>query len=146
MWRWTLTEQIKNQVQELNLESKVSLLGFVKNVPQILRSADLFVFPSIVEGLPNSVIEAQLSGLPIVACEIPGTRDVITHHQTGLMTPPQKPEAFAATVDSLLNNPGLAAELGKNAAAHAIQNYSEQGCLDKLYAVYDQLLSPAHRR
>jgi glycosyltransferase involved in cell wall biosynthesis len=137
-----LTEQIKNQIQELNLESKVTLLGFVKNVPQILRSADLFVFPSVVEGLPNAVIEAELSGLPIVACDIPGTRDVITHQETGLMTPPQNPEAFAATVDTLLNNPHLAATLGKNAAAHAMQNYSEQGCLDKLYAVYDRLLSP----
>ncbi len=88
-----MKKEIEEQIARLNLQKHFVLLGFRRDVPDLMRSSDLFVFPSETEGLPNSVIEAGLAKLPIVTCEARGIVDVVKNEQTALMVPTRNPTA-----------------------------------------------------
>lgn len=75
--RGVLKEYLERKIQELHLENKAKLLGYRSDVIKILKTADLFIFPSKREGLPVSVIEAMAAGLPIIASNVRGNRDLI---------------------------------------------------------------------
>ena len=69
-----------------------------------LAAADVFVLPSIVEGLPGALIEAMAAGLPCVVSDIPGNRELVRHEETGLLVPIKQPEALAIAIESLLSD------------------------------------------
>lgn len=75
--RGVLKEYLERKIQELHLENKAKLLGYRSDVIKILKTADLFIFPSKREGLPVSVIEAMAAGLPVIASNVRGNRDLI---------------------------------------------------------------------
>lgn len=75
--RGVLKEYLERKIQELHLENKAKLLGYRNDVIEILKIADLFIFPSKREGLPVSVIEAMAAGLPVIASYVRGNRDLI---------------------------------------------------------------------
>lgn len=75
--RGVLKEYLERKIQELNLENKAKLLGYRSDVIKILKTADLFIFPSKREGLPVSVIEAMAAELPVIASNVRGNRDLI---------------------------------------------------------------------
>lgn len=76
--RGILKEYLERKTQELHLENKVKLLGYRSNVIEILKTADLFIFPSKREGLPVSIIEAMAARLSVIASNVRGNRDLIT--------------------------------------------------------------------
>lgn len=75
--RGVLKEYLERKIQEFHLTNKVKLLGYRSDVIEILKIADLFIFPSKREGLPVSVIEAMAAGLPVIASNVRGNRDLI---------------------------------------------------------------------
>ena len=75
--RGVLKEYLERKIQELHLENKAKLLGYRSDVIKILKTADLFIFPSKREGLPVSVIEAMAAELPVIASNVRGNRDLI---------------------------------------------------------------------
>ena len=75
--RGVLMEYLKNLTKQLGLESKVKFLGFRKDIAEICKTADLFFFPSYQEGLPVALMEAMAAGLPIIASNVRGNRDLI---------------------------------------------------------------------
>lgn len=75
--RGVLKEYLERKIQELHLENKVKLLGYRSDVMEILKISDLFIFPSKREGLPVSVIEAMVAGLPVIASNVRGNMDLI---------------------------------------------------------------------
>ena len=75
--RGVLKESLERKIQELHLENKAKLLGYRIDVIEILKTADLFIFPSKREGLPVSVIEAMACNLPLIASNVRGNRDLI---------------------------------------------------------------------
>ena len=76
--RGPLLEQLKELAVQLGLEKKVKLLGFRKDIAEICKIADLFVFPSIHEGLPVALMEAIASNIPAIASDIRGNRDLLS--------------------------------------------------------------------
>lgn len=80
-----LSGYFENLIKELSLEEQVFLLGYKSNIIDFLRIADLFVFPSLQEGLPVALMEAMASGLPCVASDIRGNRDLIKHNVNGFL-------------------------------------------------------------
>ena len=92
-WRLTLAGDgpewaaLTRQAEEAGLAGRIRFLGAVapSQIPAVLEAADLFVFASHSEGRPNVVIEAMASGLPVIASDIPGIRDIVRHDQTGLL-------------------------------------------------------------
>jgi glycosyltransferase involved in cell wall biosynthesis len=130
-------ESIANQVRSLGLTDAVQFAGLRGDVPQLLQAADVFVFPSEVEGLPNAVIEAALAGLPIVACDIPGVRDIVMDDANSALAVPRSPRDFAAALRRVLENLEEARRRARVVQQSAVRKYSIDVSLDKLYGVYD---------
>jgi glycosyltransferase involved in cell wall biosynthesis len=114
-------------------------------VSNLLQAADVFVFPSETEGLPNSLIEASLAGLPIAACRVSGVVDVVSDGESALLVPSRNPVELAAAVRMLLADKALARRLGAAAQRSAASRYGIEQSLCGLYDVYERLLD-VHRR
>lgn len=100
-----LRPDMERSISDLGLDDKVLLLGWRRDVPRILRHSDIFVLTSLWEGLPLTFLEAMASGLPIVATDVDGARDVIVHGDNGFLVPPRNPDLMASRVLELLENP-----------------------------------------
>ncbi len=135
-----------DEVSGRGLSQRVVFAGHRSDVSHLLQAADLFVFPSETEGLPNALIEACLAGLPIVACSVRGVTDVVQEGETALLVPPRSPAALAAAMRRLLLDPAEARRLGTEARARAQESYSIERSLSALYDVYDRLLDSRRPR
>ena len=111
-----IREQLERQVRELKLVHCVHFLGPRRDVAALLKAADVFVFPSRTEGLPNALLEAMAAACPIVTTDVPGCRDLIANEQTGLVVPYGDTVALAAALRRLLRDRDLAARLGMHAS------------------------------
>jgi glycosyltransferase involved in cell wall biosynthesis len=112
-----------------------------RDLPGHYRWADAFVLPSLDEGMPNVVLEAQASGLPIIGTDVAGTRDLVEHGRNGFLVPPAEPAALAAAIDSLAGDANLVRTFGACGRASAMR-YSWAHVADQ----YGQLLQTAARR
>lgn len=116
----SLRHTLPKLAQELNLSERVSFEAHPpEKMPAIYQQADLFVLPSIVEGMSNAVLEAMASGLPIVATRIPGSEELILDGQTGLLVPASSKEPLSAALSALLQNSDLRKTLSENARREA---------------------------
>src|SRR5207248_3814804 len=103
---------VEAQVRELNLGEKVRFLGTRKDVAQLLHGADLFLLTSVSEGIPLTVIEAMAAGLPVVATDVGGLREVVADGLTGLLAPAKDAAALADCVWRLAGDPELRRRMG----------------------------------
>jgi len=134
-------EPIKQQIASKRLGETISLLGLRTDVPNLLQAADLFLFPSEVEGLSNSIIEAALTGLPMVACDIGGVREVVDDGANALLVPPRSPQEFAHAIEDILDNPQQAADRAAIAQEFAENQYTIEASVQKLCDLYDEVLA-----
>ena len=95
----------------------------------MLAAADIFTLPSHFEGLPMSVIEAMLTGLPVVATAIRGPREQVADGETGLLVPPRAIAPLAAALSRLVADPALRARMGAAGRARATALYDEAAVL-----------------
>ncbi len=130
------------QISRHRLCQRVHLLGSRDDVPSLLAAADVFVFPSRTEGMPNALLEAMASGCGIVATDVPGCRDLITHRQTGLLVPARSPKAIAAGARDLLNDRPLALSLGRRARAAVQAKHTVEAACDRYRRLYQRLQWP----
>jgi glycosyltransferase involved in cell wall biosynthesis len=116
---------IEALARDPRLAPRIRLLGYRSDVPQLLRAADIFTLPSHREGMPRSIIEAMLSGLPVVATEIRGAREEVVAGETGALVPVGDPRALAAALTRLVADPALRARQGAAGRARALELYDE---------------------
>ena len=137
---------LENEVDLRGLRQSVVFAGQRTDVAELLRAADVFLFPSETEGLPNALIEACLAGLPVVACNVRGVVDVVKDGESALLVPPRSPADLAAAVRRLLSSPVDAGRLAAAAQRRARDTYSIEQSLAAIYDVYERLLSggPSH--
>lgn len=107
--------EIERLIVQAGLQRQVLQLGERQDVASLLRLADVFVFCSKTEGLPNAVLEAMAAELPIVATNVPGCRDLVRHCQTGLLVPPGDGVALAEAILRLLDDRRFCHKLGRQA-------------------------------
>jgi glycosyltransferase involved in cell wall biosynthesis len=100
-------------------------LGYRHDVPRVLAAADVFCLPSHFEGLPMSVIEAMLTGLPVVSTDIRGPREMVVPGETGLLVPPMRAPPLAEALSLLAADPALRARMGAAGRARALERYAE---------------------
>ena len=100
-------------------------LGYRDDIPRILAAADIFCLPSHFEGLPMSVIEAMLTGLPVVATRIRGPREQVVPNETGYLVPPRQVPPLAEALNRLVASPGRRAAMGEQARAFALAHFDE---------------------
>lgn len=132
-------------IRELELNSNVVLTGAFDQVDDLLAAADLFVLPSLEEGMSLSLLEAMAAGLPIVATDIPGNRLLIDAGQHGLLVPPAAPEALATAIRRLHDLPDEASRMGQAARARAAAEFSLERCLDRHGDLFERLLTSARQ-
>ena len=133
--------ELRSLTKELGLEEDVILLGPRSDVPEILKALDVYCLASSFEGLPLSLLEAMLVGLPAVGTEINGTRDVITHEENGLLVPSDNPEELAKALLRIINDKAFAEILAKNGRNYVLEKHG----YDKWTESYERLFS-AHDR
>lgn len=109
-------QTVEELIDKLDLGDRVRLLGRRNDVPNLLKAADIFVFCSRTEGLPNALLEAMAAGLPIVATDVPGCRDLIEHMKTGVLVPARSSAEIARAVRLLLTHKKLSESLGQAAS------------------------------
>lgn len=117
---------LERRAAELGLSGRVRFLGGVSHPAalQALRAADVVVNPSYTEGLPTVVLEAAALGRAVVATDVGGTREIITHEETGLLVAPREPQLLAKALERLACAPGDRARLGGAARRRAREAFS----------------------
>jgi glycosyltransferase involved in cell wall biosynthesis len=104
-------------------------------------AADLFLLPSLFEGTPLTLIQAMLSGLPVVTTATCGMKDVVADHRNGLLVPIRSPQALVTAIDTLRANPSLRARLGEAARADARARYTWDRAAEPVLHAYETLIS-----
>ena len=107
------------------LEGRLRRLGYRSDVAAVLAAADVFVLPSHFEGLPMSVIEAMLTGLPVVATDIRGPREQVEDGVTGMLVPVAAVAPLAEALRRVVGDAGLRATMGAAGRARALAVYDE---------------------
>ncbi len=107
-------EYLENLAKELGMEERLILAGFRTDVAEIYKCCDIFAFPSKREGLPVSVMEAMASGLPCVASDIRGNRDLIKEGKNGFLCSPITVDEFRKKIAVLIDTPGVCTTIEKN--------------------------------
>ncbi len=110
---------------------RVRRLGYRTDVAAVLAAADVFTLPSHFEGLPMSVIEAMLTGLPVVATDIRGPREQVVHGVTGLLVPKATVAPLAEALATLAADPALRARMGEAGRARALLHYTEAEVVER---------------
>jgi glycosyltransferase involved in cell wall biosynthesis len=112
-------------LQEAGLGERVRLLGYREDVADLMAAADIFVLPSRFEGLPMSVIEAMLVGLPVIATNVRGPAEQVVPELTGLLVPSGDASALAAALGRLAADAALRGQMGAAGRKRAVQRYDE---------------------
>ncbi len=136
-----LEAELRARVEQLGLGRRFRLLGHRDDIPRVLAALDMFVLPSLWEGLPYALIEAMAVGVPVVGTQICGVADVIEPRKTGWLTPPADAEGLAGTILAALNREGLSATMAQSAREMVVREYSRERMLESLQACYERLLT-----
>jgi glycosyltransferase involved in cell wall biosynthesis len=113
------------------LGKRLRKLGYREDIPDLLAAADIFALPSHFEGLPMSVIEAMLVGLPVVASDIRGPREQVVHGKTGLLVPPALVAPLAEALCQLAADATLRARMGEAGRRRALDLYDEARVVER---------------
>lgn len=135
--RWRLT-RYRDLV---GIIKKVHFLGHRDDVPRLVQHFDVLALSSEYEGQPNAVMEAMAAGIPVVATDIPGTRDLVVHEQTGYLVPVGGRADFARHINDLLNQPDVARQLGDAGRDRMLQHFTVDTMVQHYAGLYRQLLT-----
>ncbi|HUB11465.1 MAG TPA: glycosyltransferase family 4 protein [Acetobacteraceae bacterium] len=130
---WVVGERLESDrgddmaamLRAAGLGDRLRMLGYRSDVAAVLAAADVFVLPSYFEGLPMSVIEAMLCGLPVVATAIRGPREQVVPEVTGLLVQPRDAVGLTVALRRLCADPVLRAAMGQAGRARALELYDE---------------------
>ncbi len=126
---------------EEEFRKRVIFLGHRNDVPEVLKSIDIFVFPSSVEGLGTSLIEAMAMEKPVVVSDIPTFRDFIIDGINGLFFNPTDPKDLAEKIISLIEKDTLRRQLGLHARSTALEKFSFEKMIDLTEILYREILN-----
>jgi glycosyltransferase involved in cell wall biosynthesis len=125
---------------------RIHFSGYVANVPDYLRAADLLIFPSRIEGMPNAVIEAMASGLPVLTCPFVGLSSDLGKPNIDFMLVEHDRDALAAAAIQVLTEHDLWRKLSLNGRKWVVQTMDRERTLDRYAALYFELASAAKPR
>lgn len=109
-----LRDELAKFVEENKMGDFVHFLGLRNNIPALMSKLDLFVLPSLWEGLPTVVIEAMACEVPVIATDIPGTSELVNQNETGILVNPKDPDQILKAILKIYNNKILSKELIRN--------------------------------
>ncbi len=138
-----LRPRLARQVEQLGLGPRVVFLGDRSDTGDLLAAMDLFVHPSLSEGMPHAVMEAMAAGLPVIASGVDGVQDLIIDGESGWLVPPGQPDVLADRLLFALNNRALWPEIGQAAAHRIATEFSPHKMVMAYSRVFREMLKQA---
>jgi len=138
--RGHLESDLKQQVSRLGLDKRVHFLGLRQDIPRILALLDVFVLPSLSEGLSMAILEAMMAGKPVIATRVGGNPEIVIDGETGFLVPPKESHALAESLITLLKDRHLAAEFGEQGKRRAQRQFSLQTMVNAYQSLYAECL------
>ena len=132
---------IENMIREFGLQSSVILSGQQTDMPGIYAGMDIFVLPSLNEGLPMTVLEAMASSRPVIATRIGAIPSVITDQENGLLVDPGDTDGLRNSIASLLSDPDRCRQMGMRAHDWVSKHYTSEAMAREYRQLYDGVLS-----
>jgi len=131
-----LENVIRKKIHSMGLEDKIILLGFQDNTTELLKRSSIYVFTSLSEGTPNTILEAMASGLPVISSNVGGISQIITHGVNGFLFDLNDQYRFEKTIKHLLMNKRLRKSVGKNAMIFVKKNHDPNKISSILESIY----------
>lgn len=128
-------------VRDLKAEEYVLMLGHRDDVPDLMPHLDVYWAGSEYEGMPNAVMEAMAAGVPVVASDIPGHRDLVVPGETGMLYPRGDRASICRETDKLLADAALRRQLGEAAQQRMLEEFSVERMVERHVELYRQVLS-----
>lgn len=128
-------------VEKWQASGYIEYLGHVNDMPSLLASVDMVVLPSYREGAPRILIEAAAAGLPIVATDVPGCKDIVQHGGNGLLVPVRQVDPLARAIRRLHENAAERRRMGLCGREKALQEFDDAVVFEETFAVYKELIS-----
>ena len=130
-----------DQLAQWRQDGDVTLLGHVDDMPALLARTDIAILPtSYGEGVPRSLLEAAACGLPLIASDAPGCREIVQPGVNGLLVPPRDALALAAAIRQLYHDPLVRQRMGQASRAKAVAEFDQRLVFEQTRAVYQELL------
>ena len=134
--------RLRQQATDLGIQKNVTFVTNLTDYRQAIGTCDIFVLPSLQEGLGLSVLQAMAFGKPVVSSNAGGLCVLVRDGENGLMVKKSDPQGIAEAVGRLIEDPGLAATLGSCARRFVEAEFSIAACVDKTLAFFEEALSP----
>ena len=125
--------------EKIGINKSVKFHGCINNIAEVLTQFDCFTLSSVTEGMPMSIIEAMASGLPIVATDVGGMREMVDNNKNGFLIESNDRQALMDKWLYLMNNNDLSISMGKNAREKAVEKYSLSRMADEYLTIYAKL-------
>jgi len=140
-----LRETLEAETRRLALADRVEFFGTRGDVPELLRSMDIFAMASSTEGLPLTVLEAMACGVPVVATRVGAVEEVVDHGRNGFLVPPEDPAALAAAIERLVRDEDLRTRMGNAGREIAVEQFDISAAARKHEDLYLRLLERKRR-
>lgn len=135
-----MTERLRDEARQLGIEGRVHWIGVREDVPDLMAAADVFVFPSLYEGLGVSLLQAMAAGLACVVTDRPPMTEVVSDGDTGLLVPPRDSGAIAAAVLRLAQDQDLRGSLAARARSHVARQFDSVVVAARIERMYQEIL------
>jgi glycosyltransferase involved in cell wall biosynthesis len=135
------TPALRASVSRLGLEERVRFLGHRMDVPEVLAAGDVFVFPSLYEGLGGAVIEAMALGMPIVASDLPALREIVEPGVSAELVPAGAPDLLERALNKLLGDASFATQIGGRARSRFLERFTMDTCAPRMIGMYRRVLA-----
>ena len=126
-------------LERAGVSNLVWLPGSRDDTPELLRAFDIFVLPSLAEGISNTILEAMASGLPVVATDVGGNGELVVKGKTGFLVPRAEPQAMTAAILDYADEPALRDRHGAEGRRRAVESFSLAGMVDQYERIYDEM-------
>ncbi|MGD9048585.1 MAG: glycosyltransferase family 4 protein [Anaerolineae bacterium] len=136
-----LRPELQACADSLDVSHAVTWTGFRRDIPRLLAAMDLYIQPSANEGLPLSLLEAMAAGKAVIATDVGGAQEALTHQETGILIPPESSQAIGTAIMDLLNHPEKRMALADAARDHVVQEFGVQRMVEGYLSVYESLAS-----
>ena len=135
--RGELERVLKEEVASRNLDAHVRFLGFRSDVPALLSTLDVFVLPSLSEGLSMALLEAMAAGRPVVASRVGGNPELVLDGDSGFLVDAESPESIADRVVQLIRDKGQAVRMGDRGRRYVQEKFTFRAMVDHYQRLYD---------
>jgi len=135
-----LEGRLKSVVKQHDFDNQIIFTGARDDIPEMLQKMDIFVLPSLGEGISNTILEAMATALPVIATNVGGNSELVVQDKTGLLVPPNNPKAMALAMNRYIENSDLIKIHGTSGRQRVEKLFSMPSMVKHYIRIYDELL------